>query len=744
MAALFDYLGYKNNIPLDKFTITLPRINPLSTNYERFWIHTVKRKQIEGHWVEHEGLHKWMPGILFQYVNLWSIEMKKKDSSSKGKVIGKPRLRDIEWIKGFVHSAARGFSGFKDDDVFSCHRILIDPEMEELLPYLSTKTRNSLYNSKGELKQYKSALEYLYEYQTSNLGKPLFYNTALNVVEIGARNYGKTMFSGNMCGHNFLTDGVMDFDEWVNNKSLPKEEQEIYTTQTLIGASDSKYINNLNKHLKNGLEYLPGKQEIGGKVYPPPLAKQYSGSWVAGKDVIAKYEEKVGTRWEVKGSGSGFLNRTFKDNEFAANGSRYGFGLVDEVGFMGNLIETLGQLHECTTVDGEKYGTIWMTGTGGDMEGGATIAVKKVFYRPMDYDCLEFDDIFEGTGRKQGFFVPAWMTLDEFRDEFGNINRVLAERKLKKERDIKIKGSKKSYNDLLQMKPLIPSEAFLVSGGNIFHRPELIEHIKFLETSQDGYIKGRYGTMTLTGTHEASFKEDFSNRYRPCSYPLEEKDDKEGCVVIWEEPIESPPFGYYIASLDPYAQDKASNSVSLGSMFVMKRTMVGGSSYDEIVAEYTGRPETQDEFHENCRKLILYYNAICLYENNYNQFKTHMQNKNTLHLLAKEPTALKKNKADAIANVYGWNTNSNKEELELYLRDWLFSDAGDGKLNLHHIYSVPLLKELEGYNDVGNFDRVISAGLLVIQKIQMHKIIARDRDNQKKKWIFTHRMNGVI
>lgn len=742
---MFDYLGYKNKIPLEKCLIEIPRLNPLSVNYEKFWIHTVKRKQIEGHWVEHEGMWKWLPGPIFQYVNLWNIEMKKKEGSSKGKVIGRPRLRDIEWIKGYVHAVARGFSGFREDDEYSCHRILIDPDIEEILPYQSNILKRSLYNSSGQLKKYKDALEYLYEYPTRNLGKPLYLNSALNVCDIECRNIGKTVGSGNFCGHNFLTDGVMDFDEWWSNKQLAEGTigKEVYTTQTLIGASDSKYINNLTKHLRIGLEYLPGKMEIGKTMYPAPLSKKYSGSWIAGKDIVAKYEEKIGGKWEVKGSGSGFLQRTFKDNEFAANGTRYGFGLIDEVGFMGNLLEVLGQLHECTTVDGEKYGTIWMTGTGGDMDGGATEAVKKVFYKPASQQCMEFDDIFENTGKKIGFFVPAWMALDEFRDELGNVNRELALKKLTKERDVAIKGDKNAYNMLLQMKPLVPSEAFLSSGGNIFNRPELQEHLKNMETSTDGFTKGRWGELVLQSTNHVVFREDFENKLRPCEYPLEEKHDKTGCVVIWEHPIDNPPYGHYIASLDPYAKDQAPNSVSVGSMFIMKRSMVGGSSFDEIVAEYSGRPETLNEFYENCRKLLIYYNAICLFENNIEGFKTYMQNRNSLHLLAKEPTALKKNKSDAVANVYGWNTNNNKDEMEMYLRDWLYAEAGDGKLNLHHIYSVPLLKELEAYNDAGNYDRVLSACLLIIQKIQMHKLVVREKEEKKKSWWLTHKFGGT-
>nr|DAL80266.1 MAG TPA: Terminase large subunit [Caudoviricetes sp.] len=34
-----------------------------------------------------------------------------------------------------------------------------------------------------------------------------------------------------------------------------------------------------------------------------------------------------------------------------------------------------------------------------------------------------------------------------------------------------------------------------------------------------------------------------------------------------------------------------------------------------IVAEYTGRPKSAEEFYENVRKLLIYYNARLMFEN---------------------------------------------------------------------------------------------------------------------------------
>lgn len=1061
---MFDYLDYKNKIPLEKCLIEIPRINPMSVNYERFWYHTIKRKQIEGSWVEHEGDFQWLPGTIFQYVNMWNIEMKKKTGTSKGKVIGRPRLRDLEWIKGYVHATARGFSGFINDTEISCHRILINPEMDELLEYMDDSVKATIYKPDGSLKEYKDALQYLYQYKKSNLGKPLFHNTAKNVLEIGARNYGKdleentlllykdgsypikdvkvgdeiyddngnlvkvthkfdfkdqeqyeitfqdgrkiicggghkwdvyynskyrtvdlnfilskkwkttrkngypeylfripttksvnysekefkidpyilgawlgdghsrsfsitnvdeeilnafkeyaisnsynirqdgisyfmtgtrldnptkvirdmnlrmnkhipeeyfygskeqrlsllqglmdtdgtigfkgyadfsnknyrliqdvqrlcwslgiramirpkistctykgikntfnsyrvfintdlpifkltrklnkielntstkskksassnaiidikplgikpsvcisvenkshlflandyivthnSVSSGNFCGHNFLTDGAMDYDEWWANKQLPKDRQEVYTTQTLIGASDSKYVNNLNKHLKIGLENLPGKMEVGKVLYPPPLSKKTSGSWVVGKDIIARYEEKIGGKWEVKGSGSGFLNRSFKDNPYAANGSRYGFGLIDEVGFMDNFEDVLGQLHECTTVDGEKYGTIWATGTGGSMENGATEPAKRVFYDPEAQEFLAFDDIFENKG-KIGLFIPAWMALDEYRDKLGNINRELALKKLSKERELARNAkSKKPLYDLLQMKPLVPSEAFLVLEGNIFPTAELKEHLATLETTERLKELGTNGWMQRDGEGKAYFKVD--HRLHQTDFPTEYSIDDKGAVVIWEQPSADTPYGLYIAGIDSIDQDQAESSTSMGSIIIYKRLRNADETYHLPVAEYTGRPEFATDFYEQCRRLLEYYNAKALYENQTPGIKAYFETKNCLHLLARQPSIIKSISPNTkVDRIYGTHmTKPIKDAIEIMTRDWLKAELEPGVLQLTKIKCIPLLKELIAYNKDGNFDRVIAFMLVMMQDLELHKIIIEEK-----------------
>jgi len=94
---------------------------------------------------------------------------------------------------------------------------------------------------------------------------------------------------------------------------------------------------------------------------------------------------------------------------------------------------------------------------------------------------------------------------------------------------------------------------------------------------------------------------------------------------------------------------------------------------------------------------------------------------NSIGLLAFTPGVLKANETSKTARtrIYGQHMSIIvKDEVELYLREWLLTPIGDGKLQLHTIKSIPLLKELISYNKNGNFDRVIALMLCIILLVE--------------------------
>ena len=717
-----DKVLYINKIPLGKIIPKdIPVLNPMTLKYRQYWEEEI-RKCIDGFWVEHKGEYKYVPGVLYYYGTHWHILLNDKDGISKTKKIARPLVRDLEWIKFYLLLEARGFSGFTDDDEYSCHRELALPEEERTKEFLG----KGCYNKKGQLKTYVPAREYLWKYHDKPLGKPLYENMAQNVVDLESRGTGKSYTMSGIVGHNFGFNGAQDFDEfWRLRKT-----KDCLSSETLIGAIDSKYSGDLVKKVKLGLESFVGEFQVGDKVIPPPLQVSYSGQWESGKTIIQEVDKKVGGQWVKVGSRSKIQHRTFMDNEFAANGTRGSINVLDEIGFFYNLKETLVQMKECTMDSASKFGTIWMTGTGGDMEGGSTGAVMSVFFDPKTNDCVEFEDFYENSGKNIGFFIPAWMGLNQFKDDLGNTNYKSAIQYLLNQRAKLAKGKDRTaYDGELCQRPIFPSEVFLISGGNILPTGMLKDVLSNLETSNNTADEGVLGHMKLNSEGKPEFVVDVDNKLRDCDWPVKKGEDHTGAIRIWEQPNENAGFGYYLAGNDPYDQDKAPNSVSLGSLLIMKRASPGVSPYDVIVAEYTARPETANQFYEQCRLLLMYYSTFgsCLYENEKIGIKTYLVNNNCAYLLAPTPNVLKSNISSNVDRQYGQHMSLKvKDEAEIMLRDWLIAPAGDGKLNLHNIRSKPLLKELINYNKIGNFDRVIALMLCVIQMTQMYKIVSEE------------------
>ena len=188
---------------------------------------------------------------------------------------------------------------------------------------------------------------------------------------------------------------------------------------------------------------------------------------------------------------------------------------------------------------------------------------------------------------------------------------------------------------------------------------------------------------------------------------------------------------------DPYDHDQ-SNSGSLGSILVYKRFQKFDTTYDILVAEYTGRPKTAEMFYEKVRRLLTYYNAKLLFENQNPGLLSYFRQKHCDYLLADQPDILDKIiKKSTVERSKGNHMN---KEIKLYCegitKDWLIEDRGDGRLGLHTILSEPLLEELIAYSPEGNFDRVIAFFEVMLYKEELYDLKIKDNRTENKKISF--------
>ena len=178
----------------------------------------------------------------------------------------------------------------------------------------------------------------------------------------------------------------------------------------------------------------------------------------------------------------------------------------------------------------------------------------------------------------------------------------------------------------------------------------------------------------------------------------------------------------------------------MGSTFIYKTFQKFDKTYQIVVAEYTARPSLANMYNDNLIKLLTYYNAKTLYENNLKGLKIYFEQKKCLHLLKEQPKILKDIVKDSqVQRGYGIHMNETiKRQCEIYVRDWLLTPKCDeegketGRLNLHNIYSIPLLQELIAYDSKnGNFDRFISFALCILHENENYHININNTKEKK-------------
>jgi|694.fasta_scaffold30859_5 hypothetical protein len=683
----------------------LPTFNPISQHYERMnWWREQKRRMMEGYWVS----GKWMPGNLYFYVNFCFISI--SDSKrNKSKVVGRPYLRDLEWDKAFVKQEAAGFSGFELDEVYTCDR-RYGPEKDMALE-LGFITEEEI-----STRIYVPAREYLRKNHGKNLGKPLYNNDKKNIIDLESRDSGKSWTAASDIVHEFLTDGCSDYDYYIEQK----KKGEPLKTEILVGAIDSFYSSDLLRKVKQVFKYIPGSITYNDEFYPSPISTVTTGSFASGKTLISQ------------SSGSMIHHRTFKDDPLAAAGTRCSKVYLEEVGFMNNIKETLGALKDVVSTDAVQFGVIHMFGTGGLVNGAASIYTYDIFFNPHKYNCLGFDDIWEGRKRPIGYFVPATMALTQFKEGDNLITNYDKAYRFFEHYRQEVQDDKTLYANRVINRPLVPSEIFLTVEGNFFkdqmadlkiRKDQMHSKEDILDSIWTGFcVFDKDKNITWKNTNDQPIRE----------YPFEATEFLQGCVEIFEHPIRNSsnniPSGIYIAGTDPVDDDDLQGS--LQSTFIMNR-LTG-----RIVAEYTARHKTAKEYYENLRRLLIYYNATCNYENAKKGLYQHFVNMNSTYLLAATPKILRDQdmvKTSSYGNKgYGTPASEvvNRWGRDL-IKEWLISKSltDENILNVQSIKSPMLVEELIRWNPDGNFDRVSALGMLMILAQDKFKIEAKIEQN---------------
>ena len=437
------------------------------------------------------------------------------------------------------------------------------------------------------------------------------------------------------------------------------------------------------------------------------------------------------------------------NNEEAIAGTKPRKLIIDEIGKGSFLRGLQAAVPGFTTPFGWGCSPI-LTGTGGDMK--RFMDAKSLMFDVDNYNFLTYNND-EDTRRVHGLFISNKYRMEAKEDstlgayvnaektsDLHNVQMLVSnEEKANKITNDNLERLKKAGDRVAYLKekmyyPQKVDDIFLNEDTNIFD----IESAKRQKTRL--LQNERTGTPVILFSDEGKIGHEFTDKMPISNFPLKSTDAKDAPVVIYEFPIENPPYGLYVAGIDPYRQGQAKYSTSLGSVYIYKRMhdLTGEKYQDMFVASYCARPDKKETWEEQARLLIKYYNARALCENDDISFIEYMKSKGDAHYLEKQPQWL----LEVIPNTtvkreYGIHRSARKiidylhTCLKRYMEDAIYTEKDEeGNVikeitGVSKIFDPMLLEEIIQYNDEGNFDRIIAAELAIAQALKMDPILGK-------------------
>ncbi len=447
------------------------------------------------------------------------------------------------------------------------------------------------------------------------------------------------------------------------------------------------------------------------------------------------------------------------NNEEAIAGTKPRRLIIDEIG-KGNFLRGLqAAIPGFTTPFGWGCSPI-LTGTGGDMK--KFMDAKGLMFDVGNFNFLEYNNA-NDTKRVHGLFishkfrmeakeestlgayleVPLGSSLHEVPMLVSNeeLATKITDENLEKLRKA---GDRMAYLKEKMYYPKEVDDIFLNEDTNIFD----IEAAKRQKAKL--LLQERVGVPVILYDDGEGVKHNFTDKLPLTNFPLKNSDMKDAPVVIYEFPMENPPYGLYTAGVDPYRQGKASYSTSLGSVYIYKRMhAINGDKYqDMFVASYCARPDDKKTWEEQARLLIKFYNARALCENDEISFIDYMVSKGDAHYLERQPEWLKEIvPGTTVAREFGIHRSAEKIRnflhgcLKKYTEDPIFTEKDEtGAIiseikGMAKIFDPVLLEEMIQNNEDGNFDRIVAAELAIALAMKMDPIygkIGNDEDSRVK------------
>ena len=454
-------------------------------------------------------------------------------------------------------------------------------------------------------------------------------------------------------------------------------------------------------------------------------------------DALQKMQWKMGYVDLNTGTKKGTLNSVVGFSvvdEAKIRGSRGDLFLFEEAGSFPKLLSTYNNLIPSVKEGDNVYGQIFLYGTSGDSDSDFQ-SMQEIMYNPEGYDVYGIDNVYDKEGfgkRKFTFFFPEYLNRAGCYDNNGNSDVTKALFEIISER-VKVKYNSSDIRTILKTisdRPIVPQEAIMRVKGNFFPITDINNRIAQLDANPSEYDDVYIGKIIFNKDNKPEFQPTTDTPIR--DFPLKNENTK-GAIEIFKLPEKDANGNVfnnrYIAGLDPIDDDSSNDSLhSLMSLFVLDLWT------DSIVCEYTGRLEFADDQYEIIRKILLFFNARCLYENNKKGIYAYFAKMNSLYLLEETPEFLKEKdmiKTVGIGNkAVGFSANKAVNDYaDRCTRNWLMQpvtimsevDGKEEESTVYKLYTVKnraFLRECSLFNPDINVDRIRAFGALMLSREQ--------------------------
>lgn len=736
--------------------LELPKENPNSEIGLQKW-REIKKKLIEGVFIKEFNKFRFVTGPLLSYINIGSITLQE----GKDRVIGRPKLRDVDVMTSYEFLVGRGFSGWEFDDNNSSDAALNDEHVLKFV--LENRNRSDSFSTlaryKSLLREDESLKNYIDPYENVKklhdffMGRPLYYNETSDVCIMGTRGGGKSAYIAAEITHCLLFNGAKYYDP--NYKNV---------AEVCVGSGNSDKSSELCSKVETYINQLFIDVNLTYKTAddidfePNVFYKNFTGSLKPGNKknpYIHKYKKKINGEWV---DGFGTLAKLFhvaysdkkQDGAEAAAGGRYQFSVVEEVGLTPNVIKIKESNDATIGVDG-RFGVQAFIGTSGNMD--LVEGAKELFLHPKTYNIISHKNIWED-GSDIGRFYPAYLSRGDFKTEEGNTK--LREALEYFEREELAKEKSRNINALAAQRmnyPNIPSHMFITDRSKLLPSNEALIRIKdiignYKDLGTNVKLYFHNNTVEYEVDHEGQAFYDFDLK----GNFMKNRSSIAGVHRIYHFPklengVVNPK--YYFAVHDPFIGENPGEGDSLGTTYIIGNPEYSsiGIPGNQICATYIGRSSLEEYYLEQEKLLEFYGNCTLNYEANRGErVRSHYIRKNKRHILFIRPqlevgdSIYKKRDTN-----YGYVVGNKQSKILLIraLNDWLLEDVSYYDLQQDRVVTKKVietinclftLRQIELYNLDENFDGVsaLLGAPLYLREKESNKIINQEATRNRR------------